>query len=71
MRGTWRSSIGPEWQGLRRATQEPPHEPDGPCEAWSCPRTGSDAAGAILCAFHRHEETPRASRRTTGHRSEQ
>lgn len=71
MKGSWRSStVNSEWSTLRRGTQEPPHEPDGPCEAHGCPRQGTNAAGLVLCGYHAGTETVRAGRRTIGHRSE-
>lgn len=49
-----------------KADAEPIRVPDTapdlgqPCEAWACPRTDANDTG--LCAFHRGEETSRASR---------
>ena len=66
----WRSSIGAEWQELRRGPQEPPHEPDGLCMAYQCPRTGTAVTDDLtLCGFHRGLESTRVRHKTPGPRS--
>ena len=71
MIGSWRSStVNAEWQTLRRGPQEPPHEPDGPCMAYQCPRTGTAVTDDLtLCSFHRGADTVRARHKTPGPRS--
>jgi len=65
----WRSSAPLELLVSVKPSQAPPDEPDGACEAYGCPRTGSEAQGAILCAFHRGDDVVRAGTRTIGHRA--
>lgn len=70
MNGSWRTStVAAEWQTLRRGPQEPPDEPDGPCEAYGCPRSGTEHHGLILCGYHRGDEAIRARHKTPGPRS--
>ena len=65
----WRSNLPSTLWDVPRATQDPPDEPHGPCQAYGCPRTGTEADEAILCAFHRGAEAVRAGTRTIGHRA--
>jgi hypothetical protein len=65
----WRSNLPVTVWDVPRAPQAPPDEPDGACQAYGCPRTGTEAHGAILCAFHRGDDVVRAGTRTIGHRA--
>ena len=65
----WRSNLPTTVWDVPRAAQAPPDEPDGPCMAYGCPRTGTEADGAILCAFHRGLESTRAGTRIIGQRA--
>ena len=45
---------------------------DTPCQAFDCPRTDAQPHGPdLLCAFHRNEQTPRASLRRPRHKGHQ